>query len=64
MKKHLLFTLSLLVLIACKNDNELKYLNKNLSVAERVPPKTINMDLRSKKRVILRMMFMTALSDS
>ena len=36
MKKLLLYTLSFLVLVACQNDNELKYLNKDLSVDERV----------------------------
>ena len=36
MKKLLLFTLTFLVLFACQNDNELKYLNKDLSVDERV----------------------------
>ena len=48
MKKLLLFTLTFLVLFGCQNDNELKYLNKDLSVDERVDDLMKRMTLEEK----------------
>ena len=48
MKKLLLLTVSLFVFISCENNNELKYLNKDLSVDERLDDIMKRMTLEEK----------------
>ena len=48
MKKLLLFTISFLVFMACENDNELKYLNKDLDVEQRLDDLMKRMTLEEK----------------
>ena len=64
MKKLLLFTLSFLVLVACQNDNELKYLNKDLSVDERVDDLMKRMTLEEKVAQMTQFVGLNYITDA
>ena len=64
MKKLLLYTLSFLVLVACQNDNELKYLNKDLSVDERVDDLMKRMTLEEKVAQMTQFVGLNYITDA
>ena len=64
MKKLLLFTLTFLVLFACQNDNELKYLNKDLSVDERVDDLMKRMTLEEKVAQMTQFVGLNYITDA
>ena len=64
MKKLLLFTLTFLVLFACQNDNELKYLNKDLSVDERVDDLMKRMTVEEKVAQMTQFVGLNYITDA
>ena len=64
MKKLLLFTFTFLVLFACQNDNELKYLNKDLSVDERVDDLMKRMTLEEKVAQMTQFVGLNYITDA
>ena len=64
MKKLLLYTLSFFVLVACQNDNELKYLNKDLSVDERVDDLMKRMTLEEKVAQMTQFVGLNYITDA
>ena len=64
MKKLLLFTLSFLVLVACQSDDELKYLNKDLSVDERVDDLMKRMTLEEKVAQMTQFVGLNYITDA
>ena len=64
MKKLLLLTLSLLVFISCENNNELKYLNKDLSVDERLDDLMKRMTLEEKVAQMTQFVGLNYITDA
>ena len=64
MKNLLLLTLSLFVLISCENNNELKYLNKDLSVEERLDDIMKRMTLEEKVAQMTQFVGLNYITDA
>ena len=64
MKKLLLLSLSLFVFISCENNNELKYLNKELSVDERLDDLMKRMTLEEKVAQMTQFVGLNYITDA
>ena len=64
MKKLLLFTLSFLVFMACENDNDLKYLNKDLDVEQRLDDLMKRMTLEEKVAQMTQFVGLNYITDA
>ena len=64
MKKLLLLTLSLFVFISCENNNELKYLNKDLSFDERLDDLMKRMTLEEKVAQMTQFVGLNYITDA
>ena len=64
MKNLLLLALSLFVLISCENNNELKYLNKDLSVEERLDDIMKRMTLEEKVAQMTQFVGLNYITDA
>jgi len=64
MKKLLLFTISFLVFMACENDNDLKYLNKDLDVEQRLDDLMKRMTLEEKVAQMTQFVGLNYITDA
>ena len=64
MKKLLLFTISFLVFMACENDNQLKYLNKDLDVEQRLDDLMKRMTLEEKVAQMTQFVGLNYITDA
>ena len=64
MKKLLLLTLSLFFFVSCENNNELKYLNKDLSVEERLDDLMKRMTLEEKVAQMTQFVGLNYITDA
>ena len=64
MNKLLILSLSLFVFISCENNNELKYLNKELSVEERLDDLMKRMTLEEKVAQMTQFVGLNYITDA